>query len=105
MCFGKYTVIPGVLVTRVGLVFVIKLKIAQDVRAVGISGANLGTAMEQAIELVEIHGLCHIRGDNPIMLVSLLHTVYLNSEQDRDAVLLELAGERDRLRTAPTVAI
>src|SRR4051812_36927623 len=105
MRFREDPVIPRVLFTGVGPVLVVKPNIPQDVCACRVSRTNLGAAVKHAVKLIKIHRLRNVRGDKPVVLVSLLHTVNLYGEQHWYAVPIEFPGEGDSLRAAPAMTV
>lgn|SRR5579863_7205926 len=87
----KDTVVPGVLPAVDRIPFVVEAEISDDMRAYRIGSADLGFAVQKAVQLIEICGLGHIGGNDLIILAALGNTVHLNGEQYRDAFSLEFS--------------
>ena len=87
---------PRILTATEGFRFVAGAEIAEDASARWIGGANLGLAVEQAIELIKIDGLEYIGRDYSVIFADLRDAIDLDRKHDRDAVSFELAGELDR---------
>ena len=60
--------------------------------------------MKQAIGLIKIYRMGHIRGDGDISLARFGNTVHLDGEQHRDMLPLQRAGQKDSLRSAPAMS-
>lgn len=101
----EHTSIPGKIGAIVGARQIAEAEITEDFRAIWVGGANFGFAVEEAIPLVEIYGLCDIRRNNYIVLADFRNTIHLNGEQHRDAIQSQTAGQGDRLRGAPAMSI
>lgn len=84
---------PGILTATEGFRFVAGAEIAEDVSARWIGGANLGLAVEHAIELIKIDGLQDIGRYHGVIFADLGDAIDLDGENYGDAVFLELAGE------------
>jgi len=69
----------------------------------GIGSANLGSAMQKSVRLVEIHSLLYIAGNNRIVLADLGNAIHLNGEKNRDTFSFQFSRERDRFRSSPAV--
>lgn len=95
---------PRVGAASEGLGFVVGAKISEDASAGGIGGANLNLAMKHTVELIEIHGLGDIGGDEGVIFAHFRDAIDLDSQYHGDAVFFELAGEFDGFRSAPAVA-
>jgi hypothetical protein len=65
--------------------FVVEAKISDDARAGWIGSADLASAVQKAIRLIEICGLGYVGGNHPIILAGLGDTVHLNGEQHGNA--------------------
>jgi len=78
-----------------GFRFVAGAEIAEDAGARWIGGANLGLAVEQAIELIKIDGLQDIGRDYGVILTELRNAIDLDGEDYGNAVFFKLAGEFD----------
>jgi len=85
------TVVPGVLPAFDRIPFVLEAKISDDVRACGIGSADLGFAVQKAIQLIEICGFSYIGGNDLIILAGLGDTVHLNGEQHRNTFSFEFS--------------
>ena len=66
--FHEETVPPGIGGAFEGAVFVVESKISNDLRAGWIGGANIVVAVDKSIRLIEVDGLCHIRGDDLVIM-------------------------------------
>ena len=71
-------VVPRVFVAGIGVRFVFKFEISDDLCVGRIRGADGGLAMHKFVGLVEIGSLCHVDWDNCVVLVKLRDAVYLN---------------------------
>lgn len=74
------TVVPRVLLAGDWIRFVVETEISDDVRACRIGSADLGLAMEEAIQLIEICRLGYVGGNDLIVLAELGDTVHLDGE-------------------------
>jgi len=95
---------PGILAATERLRLVVGSEVAKDASALGIGGANLGLAVEHAIELIKIDGLGDVGRDHRVIFADFGDAIDLDSEDHRYAVLFELTGEFDGFRGAPTVS-
>jgi hypothetical protein len=98
------TVPPRILPATEGFCFVVGAEVAEDASALRIGGANLGLAVEHAIELIKIDGLGDVGGDYGVIFADLGDAIYLDSEDYRNTVFFELTSKFDGFRGAPTVA-
>lgn len=96
---------PGVAVALDGIRGIVEADIAEDFGAGWIGGANFGAAVKVAIRLVKVGGLFDVGGNEGIVFADFGDAVYLNGKENWDAVGLQLAGESNRFRAAPTVAV
>jgi len=86
---------PGILTTTEGFSFVAGAEIAEDASARWISGANLGLAVEQAIELIKIDGLEDVGRNYGVIFTKLGDAIDLDGEDYGNAVFFKLAGQFD----------
>ena len=95
---------PGILAATERFCFVVGAEVAEDPSALGISGANLGLAVQHTIELIKIDGLGDIGRDYAVILADLGDAIDLDSKDYGDTVFFELTREFDGFRGTPTVA-
>jgi len=95
---------PRVLAAFRGRFLVVKEKIVQDLCVCRVGSRNPGTAVEQAVSLVEVDRPGHIHGNHPVILPWLSNAIDLNGKQHRNAFPLQLAGQRNHRRPTPTVS-
>ena len=96
---------PGIGGTIDGMISIVETKIAEDLGARRIDGANLRSAVKDAVGLIEIYGLGDIGGNERVVFVWLGDAVDLDGEKDRDGVALERTRELDGFRSAPAMAV
>lgn len=99
------TVVPGVLLAVERIPFVIGAEISDDMRARRIGSADLGFAVQKAVQLIEICGLGYVRGNDLIILAGLGDTVHLNGEQNRNTLSSQFSRQRNGFRSAPAVSV
>ena len=86
---------PGILTATEGFRFVAGAEIAEYAGARWVGGANLGLAVEHAIQLIKIDGLEHIGRDYGVIFSELGDAINLDGEDYGNAVFFKLAGEFD----------
>src|SRR5580692_6545002 len=105
MRFHEDTVVPWIFLAVDRIRFVVKAEISDDVRAGGISRADLGFAVQKTIQLIEICSLGYIGGNDRIILAGLTDTVHLNGEQYRNAFSFQFSRQCNYFRSSPAMSV
>src|ERR1700733_1158897 len=99
------TLVPRVLLAVDRIRFVVEAEISDDMRACRIGCADLGFAVQKAVQLIEIRGLGYIGGNDLIILAGLGDTVHLNGEQHWNTFSFEFSRQHNGFRGAPAMSI
>jgi hypothetical chaperone protein len=85
------------------VVFVRHVKVADDIGTFRIRRENFRAPVKQAVGLIKIDRMGHVRGDADISLARFGNRVHLDGEQHWDMLLLQRAGQQDCLGPTPAV--
>ena len=86
-------------------VLVVEPVVSEDLRICRIGGANRGSAVEKAVELIEVDSLRYVGRDTQVSVSDFWDSVYEDGQQDGNFSVFELSGHGDRFRCSPTVSI
>ena len=95
---------PRHAVTLDRILMVVKSIVAEDLGLGVVRSPNLAASMQNAMRLVKIGGLDDVVRNDPIVLPRLGNRVDLDSEEDRDFVSIEFAGQEYDCRSTPALA-
>src|SRR5690242_8986035 len=105
MGLRKSSVVPRILRAMNRFFLVIEAEISEDLRFRWIGRANFRPAMNHSMGLIEIRCARDIWRNHAVIRAEALHAVDLNSKQNGNSTVVELARQLDHCRTAPAMAV